>query len=325
MMKYTLLRYAGLMMVLGIMAGCATAPTQEMSDARQAVQAAREVGAKQHTPIAMESAEHDLSQAEKELHGRNYKLARNDALSAKQEAIKARNMALAIKKAKDAIEEADKTGALTQPTRDWLARAETAADGGNEEVAVHDAEQAAQLARDDVKHFNEEQQRAAQENQSWLEKAKPLLDEAHQSASRMSDLQLEALRRADEAYQQGQGQKSYNLADYLVAEIRALPPVAPPTPPATRTIQYQVMAGDNLWNIAAKSSVYGNSLWWPLILRSNKDQIQDADVISPGQQLTVELDPTKELIDLAVRHAIRREGTPLERRKLDKQFLKDSE
>ena len=85
------------------------------------------------------------------------------------------------------------------------------------------------------------------------------------------------------------------------------------------------MEGDNLWDIAAKSSVYGNSLWWPLILRSNKDQIQNADEISPGQQLTVELDPAQELIDLAVRHAIRREGTPLEREKLDKQFLKDSE
>jgi nucleoid-associated protein YgaU len=306
-------------MVLGIAVGCATAPTQEMSDARQAVQAAREADAKLHTPDAMESAEHELSQAEHELHGRNYKLARNDALAAKQEAIKARNMALAIAQAKDALAEADKLGALSQPTRDWLAQAENAAAAGNEEQAIHDAQQAMQLAQDDVRHYNEAQRRATQENQAWLDKAKPLLDEARQATARLSDLQQEALRRAEEAYQQGEGQKSYNLADYIVAEVRALPPKPPPAP---RTLQYQVEKGDNLWNIAAKPSVYGNSLWWPLILRSNQDQIHDADVISPGQKLTIELDPEQSLVDLAVQHAIRREGTPAVVKDLDKEFLK---
>ena len=322
MTKYTLFRYAIFALAAGITAGCATAPTQEMSDARQAVQAAREAEANLHTPAAMESAEHDLSQAEHELRGRNYKSARSDALSAKQAAIKARNMALAIKQAKDAMAEADKLGALSQPTRDWLAQAETAAAGGNEEQAVHAAQQAMQLAHDDVRHFNEEQQRAAQENQAWLDKAKPLLDEARQAEARMSDLQREALRRAEEAYGQGEGQKSYNLADYIMAEVRALPPEPPPAP---RTLQYQVVKGDSLWSIAAKQSVYGNSLWWPLILRSNQEQIHDADVISPGQQLTIELDPEKELIDLAVHYAIRREGSPAEMRDLDKDFLKNAD
>lgn len=322
MTKYTLLRRAGFMLVLGITAGCATAPTQEMSDARQAVQAAREAGANQHTPAAMESAEHELSQAEHELRGRNYKIARDDALSAKQRAIKARNMALAISQAKDAMAEADKLGALSQPTRDWLAQAETAAVAGSEEQAVHDAQQATQLARDDVQHFNEAQQRAAQENQEWLEKAKPLLAEARQATVRMSGLQQEALRRAEEAYQQGEGQKSYNLADYIVAEVRALPPAPPPAP---RTLTYQVTAGDNLWSIAAKPSVYGNGLWWPLILRSNQNKVRDADVIGPGQQLTIELEPAKQLVDLAVRHAIHREGTAARMKALDREFLKNTQ
>jgi nucleoid-associated protein YgaU len=321
MAKYTLLRYAGCILVLAVMAGCATAPTQEMSDARQAVQAARDVGANLHTPLAMESAEHELSQAEHELRGRNYKIARNDALSAKQGAIKARNMALAISQAKDAIAEADKLGALSQSTRDRLAQAETAAAAENEELAVQDAQLATQLARDDVRHFNEEQQRAVQENQEWLDKAKPLLEEARQATARMSGLQQEALRRAEEAYRQGEGQKSYNLADFIVAEVRALPP----EPPPPRTLQYQVAKGDNLWSIAAKPSVYGNGLWWPLILRSNQDKIRDADVISPGQHLTIELDPEQNLVDQAVQHAIRREGAPADVQDLDRQFLKNTQ
>ena len=322
MAKYTLLRYGAFILVLAVMAGCATAPTQEMSDARQAVQAARDADAKLHTPLAMESAEHELSQAEHELRGRNYKIARNDALSAKQGAIKARNMALAISQAKDAIAEADKLGALSQSTRDRLAQAETAAAAENEEQAVQDAQLATQLARDDVRHFNDERKRAVQENQAWLDKAKTLLEEARQATGRMSGLQQEALRRAEEAYQQGEGQKAYNLADFIVAEVRVLPPEAPPPP---RTLQYQVAKGDNLWSIAAKPSVYGNGLWWPLILRSNQDKIHDADVISPGQQLTIELDPKQSLVDQAVQHAIRREGAPADVQDLDRQFLKNNQ
>lgn len=321
MTKYTLLRCAGFIWVLGILAGCAAAPTQEMSDARQAVQAAREAGAKQHTPLVMENAEHELSQAEQELRGRNYKSARNDALSAKQRAIKARNMAQAISQAKEAMAEADKLGALSQPTRDRLAQAESAAAAENEEIAVHNAQQAMRQAQEDVQRFNEEQQRAAQENQAWLDKAEPLLEEARQATARMSGLQQEALRRAEAAYQQGEGQKSYNLADYIVAEVRALPPEPPPAPP---TLQYRVMEGDNLWKIAAKPSVYGNGLWWPLILLSNQDQIPDADVISPGLQLSIELEPGKDLVDLAVQYAIHREGAPDEVKALDREFLNKS-
>jgi hypothetical protein len=71
--------------------------------------------------------------------------------------------------------------------------------------------------------------------------------------------------------------------------------------------------------------VYGNGLWWPLILRSNQDKIRDADMISPGQQLTIELDPKQSLVDQAVQHAIRREGAPADEQDLDRQFLKNTQ
>ena len=70
MTKRVLLRGTGLILAVGMMAGCATAPTQEMSDARQAVQAARDVDATQHTPVAMGKAEQDLTQAEHQLRKR---------------------------------------------------------------------------------------------------------------------------------------------------------------------------------------------------------------------------------------------------------------
>lgn len=157
MTKYTLLRGVGLMLVVGAIAGCATAPMQEMSDARQAVQAAREAGAAVHSKFVMDSAERDLSQAELKLRGRYYTSARDEAVAAKQEAVKARNMALAISQAKEAVAEAERLGALTQKTRDSLAKAEAASAKGSEEEVVRAAQQAKQQAQDDIRRFRDAQ------------------------------------------------------------------------------------------------------------------------------------------------------------------------
>ena len=50
---------------------------------------------------------------------------------------------------------------------------------------------------------------------------------------------------------------------------------------------YLVVAGDNLWNIAGQSSIYGNPYQWPLIYKANSDQIDDADLIYPGQYFNI--------------------------------------
>jgi nucleoid-associated protein YgaU len=308
---------AGLMLAAGMLAGCATAPTQEMSDARQAVQAAREAGAPLHTPVAMDSAEQDLSQAEHKLTKRDYKSARDEAMAAKQQAVKARNMALAIGQAKEAVEEAERAGALTQVTRDWLAQAEKASAAGNEEEVMRTVRRAKQEAQDDMRRFQEEKLRAAQENQAWLDKVPPLLDEARREATRLSVDQQQALRRGEEAYQQHDGRKAYDLVNAVVLAVKSLP-VLP------RKQQYQVQKGDTLWRIAAQKSVYGNPLWWPLIYRDNHDHIPAADVLTPGQTLIIDLDPSAERVDLAVKHARRREGAPEATRKMDQRFLKDA-
>lgn len=316
-MAKRLLKAAGAALLAILAAGCATAPTQEMSDARQAVQAAREADAPVHTPDAMDSAEHDLTQAEHQLQDREYKRAREDAIAAKQAAVKARNMALALAKAKQAVEEADEAGALTQVTRDWLAKAEAAAAAGDEDEVIRTTQQARQEAADDIRRQHEESLRAERENQAWLDKVSPLLEEAHRVDARLTSEQREALKSAEAAYHQQDGRTAFELAQGVAEQVRALPPLP-------RTFRYQVVEGDNLWRIAARPTVYGNPLLWPLIYRSNREQITDADRLSPGQTLAIDLDPAAEQAQRAMEYAALREGGPDKLKELDARYLRDA-
>ena len=67
--------------------------------------------------------------------------------------------------------------------------------------------------------------------------------------------------------------------------------------------KYEVVRGDNLWNISAKPSVYDNPYEWPLIYKNNSDQIKDADLIYPGQVLDIDSAPSAADVDAAVAHA----------------------
>ncbi len=70
-------------------AGCESMPVQEMSDARQAIMAAKEAGAEEHAAEALLAAENSLHSAEKYLNSRDYGVARREALEAKSMAIDA--------------------------------------------------------------------------------------------------------------------------------------------------------------------------------------------------------------------------------------------
>lgn len=67
--------------------------------------------------------------------------------------------------------------------------------------------------------------------------------------------------------------------------------------------EYAVVRGDNLWDISAKSEIYGNPYQWPLIYKTNSNQIEDADLIYPGQVLDIDDAPSSSEVDAAVRHA----------------------
>jgi hypothetical protein len=67
--------------------------------------------------------------------------------------------------------------------------------------------------------------------------------------------------------------------------VVAAAPTEQPTPDTT--MHYMVQPKDTLWDIAGKSSIYGDSFQWPLIFKSNRDKIQDPDLIYPQQDLSV--------------------------------------
>jgi predicted S18 family serine protease len=71
------------------MAGCANAPVQEMSNARQAIRAARDAGATQAAPETLADAETLLSQAETSLNHHEFRMARHYAVTARTRAVDA--------------------------------------------------------------------------------------------------------------------------------------------------------------------------------------------------------------------------------------------
>ena len=66
---------------------------------------------------------------------------------------------------------------------------------------------------------------------------------------------------------------------------------------------YQVMTGDNLWNISGKEAVYANPYQWPLIYKANRDKIKDADLIYAGQVFDIDRNASSSDVNAAVEHA----------------------
>jgi len=70
---------------------CTGMPVQEMSDARQAVDAARKAGAETQAPDELQSAEKLLQDAEKALVDGDYGKAKTNAKAAKDQAVTAQD------------------------------------------------------------------------------------------------------------------------------------------------------------------------------------------------------------------------------------------
>jgi hypothetical protein len=77
-----------------MLSACAGIPVQEMSNARQAVEAARKVGAETRASTELKSAEALLESAEQALQEGNYKQAREDAVASRDQAVQAQDKSL---------------------------------------------------------------------------------------------------------------------------------------------------------------------------------------------------------------------------------------
>jgi hypothetical protein len=91
---YSMLRScrAGWLLLIALvfgLPGCAGAPVQEMSNARQAIKAAREAGAEKVVPETLSEAQTLLERAEVNLQRRAYRDARRDAIAARGKASEA--------------------------------------------------------------------------------------------------------------------------------------------------------------------------------------------------------------------------------------------
>lgn len=92
------LRLASLTIAALCLTACAGAPVQQMSDARQAISAARAAGAADHAPTQLAAATELLSDAERALEQHQYRVARRQAEEARLRAMAALELAAAAEK-----------------------------------------------------------------------------------------------------------------------------------------------------------------------------------------------------------------------------------
>ncbi|MGH8174960.1 MAG: DUF4398 domain-containing protein [Steroidobacter sp.] len=85
-----LLRFLPWLVLLSMgLVACAGAPVQEMSNARQAIKAARDAGAEKSAPEKLSEAQALLDRAQDSLQRRAYRDARRDAVAARGKAAEA--------------------------------------------------------------------------------------------------------------------------------------------------------------------------------------------------------------------------------------------
>ncbi len=117
-------------------------------------------------------------------------------------------------------------------------------------------------------------------------------------AAKATELADEARRQAENAIAQAKSEEARLAENGTISEGGAS---------ASGTMagsdSYQVIRGDNLWNISGKGEVYANPYQWPLIYKANRDKINDADLIFPGQVFAIDRNASSADMDAAVEHA----------------------
>ena len=183
----------------------------------------------------------------------------------------------AIKAAKAALARASANNWVWRDTPKTLKSAEAAFDVGDYPKALEQANKA---------RFEAE----AAENQYYLERAKDMLRNVEGHPGLRGDLAAR-FNAANALAGDGRGRAAYDSARQLQAVLDAA---------GTR---HTVVKGDSLWGISGKREIYGNPFQWPLIYKNNAEQIEDPDLIFPGQTFDIDLSPSGAEVDAAVKHA----------------------
>ena len=206
------------------------------------------------------------------------------------------NAQQAIAQAKAAVSDAQAGGYITDDALNFLKAAEDAASAGDNAKAINLANQTINNLKAS-KAIMDAENAAAKANSAgaeWRDTGK-LIDKA-KAAMKAGDY-AKAIQLADQARMQAEeAMKQKAEQDARVAKMFGEKQMG-------TAGGYTVVRGDSLWAISGKSDIYGNPYEWPLIYKANRDKIKDADLIYPGQQLSIERNASQADIDAAVNHA----------------------
>ncbi len=180
--------------------GCANVPTQEMSDARQALKAAKNVRAEQYALFVLQEAEQALTQAEENLQAGLFNQAREEAILAKEGALRAYDMAIAIENAQIIWQTISTLFYSENDIDELLKKAHTAAQRGDVENTVQFANKAYEQGEKLL-------------NQIYLERTHLLINKLKSIA--LSNDVLLILEKAEQAYREQEGKKAYELVHPL--------------------------------------------------------------------------------------------------------------
>jgi hypothetical protein len=178
--------------------GCAKIPTQEMSDARQAIKAAHEAKAELYVPEKLLESEQKLFDAESNLESGLIDEARRNAVFAKDSALQARNIASAIDHAETIWRAISAIDYKVNSFPVILNKAK-------EIIKQGKIEQALML----IEETRKEGKRVL--NQIFLDKAKTLIEKIKIQEMFLQSDELAILKNAESAYSKGEGDKSFSL------------------------------------------------------------------------------------------------------------------
>lgn len=146
----------------------------------------------------------------------------------------------------------------------------------------------------------QKQQLAAERRRQAEAKRQAELKKQQAEAARKRLEMLEEQRR-ERARRLAEEEQARSAARQREQEAAQAPPEPEPEPQPLR--QVKVVTGEDLAAIAARPDVYGDALLWPLIYKSNRDQIKDPREIYAGQVLIIPRDKSPAEQDAARREA----------------------
>ena len=192
--------------IITVMVGCAYVPTQEMSDARQAIKAAREVKAVSYVPTNLTVAEQSLTVAEHYLEAGQFSQARLNAQLATQQAVNAYKITVAITRAKTMEQSLTAIGYSAPTVNKLLKQAMVSAqqqEVDNTIILANKAYHQGELLL----------------NQAQLEQTRLMITKISTQLAKLTQHELMILKSAQIAYRRYQGRKAYDLIIKLYKQL----------------------------------------------------------------------------------------------------------